>query len=183
MASDARLTSLPPKPMSSTSSHPAYDQSAPPPQPQPPYAAQEPDATISNFGLRLGPESQIPDHPGSMVDIPRPPTQTFSPTLHQPQLMAQTSTMATATATATATGMDIRSVRASCSYGLRKYMTLQRKRQRFDGSTTSMDLEAQIRGQASRLLGDLATLQAQVRSMAKASENHRWRRWLVGGLM
>ena len=118
----------------------------------------------SGFALQLGPESQIADHPGSMVDVPRSMTQTM--------------------ASVAPTGpIDVRNVKASCQFGLREYLTLQRERQRFDARTPAFDLERRISAQASAVLNDLRTLQSEVRSLAKAAEKHRWRRWLFGGVM
>ena len=146
------LTAIEPQPMSNPSS--SYPM-APAPGPKSPPSNPE-------FGLKMGPENRIPDDPGSMVDIPRPPLQTFSP-----------ETIPTA--------VDIRSLRTNCSYGLRDYMSLQQTGVGFDASTSQVDLQAQVRTQAARVLGDLRTLQSEVRHVAKMAENHRWRRWLIGG--
>ncbi|KND91575.1 putative methyltransferase-like protein C27D7.08c [Tolypocladium ophioglossoides CBS 100239] len=126
-----------------------------------PYPAAPPGSGIT---LQLGPESQIPDHPSSMVDVPRPMAQTMTP-------VAPTGPI------------DIRNVKASCQFGLREYLSLQRKRQRFDASTSTFDLESRLRAQANVVLGDLRTLQSEIRSLAKAAESHRWRRWLFGGVI
>lgn len=129
------------------------------PYPQGPVGAQ----STQGIALHLGPESQIPDHPGSMVDVSRPP-QTLTPL-------------------APAVPGDLRSLRTNCQFGLREYLSLQRKRQRYDASTSTIDLESRIRSQASVVLGELRTLQSEVRNLAKAAENHRWRKWFVGGAM
>ncbi|PNY27442.1 Uncharacterized protein TCAP_02632 [Tolypocladium capitatum] len=117
------------------------------------------------IALQLRPESQIPDHPGSMVDVPRPMAPTMTPIVP----MAPTGPI------------DIRNVKTSCQFGLREYLSLQRKRQRFDASTSTVDLESRIGAQANVVLGDLRTLQSEIRRLAKAAEDHRWRRWLFGG--
>jgi hypothetical protein len=58
-----------------------------------------------------------------------------------------------------------------------------RKRQRFDASTSTLDLESRIRAQAGLVSAELRTLHAEVRDLAKSAQNHRWRRWIVGGAM
>lgn len=78
--------------------------------------------------------------------------------------------------------VDIRNVKASCQFGLREYLELQRRRQHSAGASTS-GLEPRIMAQANVVLGDLRTLQSEIRGLAKAAENHRWRRWLFGGVM
>lgn len=117
----------------------------------------------------MGPESQIPDHPGSTYEIPRPPAQTFA---SQQQLVTDASQP-----------RDLRSIRSSCMYGLREYMSIQNKRKRPDASVVTLEQESQMRGQADVVLGDLRTLQAELRALARQSEEHRWRRWIVGGAM
>jgi hypothetical protein len=120
----------------------------------------------SGIGLHLGPEAQIPDHPGSMVNIPRPPTQTFTPLVTTP-----------------AAPRDIRNMRANCLFGLREFITLQNKRTRFDASSTTVDIDTQLRTQANVVIADLRLLQAEIRALAKKAEDHRWRRWIVGGAL
>lgn len=86
--------------------------------------------------------------------------------------------------TAQAAGsVDVRNVRASCLFGLREYMTLQRKRQRLEGGAPAPELDSRIRAQANLVAGDLRTLQAQVRGMVRAAEDRRWRQWLLGGIV
>jgi hypothetical protein len=78
---------------------------------------------------------------------------------------------------------DIRSLKTSTQFALREYLTLQRKRMPFDGSTTSLDLEERIRVQAGLLVGDLRVLREEVGRVIKAAEKHRWRKWLFGGVL
>lgn len=130
---------------------------------------------------RLGPEGHIPDHPGSAVDYgrpasqPQPPMPTFAPPPQAPMTPApymQEYQMP-----------DIRTLRQSCQYNLREYMSLQRKQGRYDASVSTVDLESRLRTQTGMVLSDLMNLQMEVRDLARAAQNHRWRRWLVGGVL
>lgn len=153
----------------------SQNQYPPPPHGQYPSSAQGPfpsqgqqypplgePAPVPGIALQLGPESQIPDHPGSLINIPRPPAETFSPL-------------------AVSAPRDLRALRTSCQFNLGEYLSLQRKRQRLGASTSTLDLESRIRSQAGIVLGDLRMLQDEVRGLVKAAENHRWRKWLIGG--
>lgn len=75
--------------------------------------------------------------------------------------------------------MDVRNVKASAQFHLREFLSVRGKMQQGG----SFELESRIRNQAGLLLGDLSTLQAEVRALAKAAESSRWKRFLVGGAM
>lgn len=68
-------------------------------------------------------------------------------------------------------------------FQLREYMTLQNKSKRMDGSVSTLDLQNQMRNQSGLVVLELKRLQADLRDVAKKGEDHRWRRWLVGGAM
>jgi hypothetical protein len=140
------------------------------PQHPSPHDLSQPLPPQSGIGLHLGPEAQIPDHPASTYDIPRPPTQTFT---GQQQQVAVESTPP----------KNIRNVRASCLFQLREYITLQHKSKRADASVTTLDLQNQLRNQAGLAVLDLKMLQAELREITKKGEEHRWRKWIVGGAM
>ena len=128
-----------------------------PPPPNQPFPEAQPG---DGLALHVGPESQIADHPASMNAVP---------------------TLAT-----TATPNDnIRNINVNCRYGLREYLSLRKKLTLPEGpgSTSNLELENRLRHQSGILMGDLNILQAEVRALAKAAQNHRWRRWLVGGLV
>ena len=150
MASSPKLRAVEPRPMSPDGA--AYHPS--------PQAASAPQ-----IGLQLGPESQIPDHPSSVMDVPRPSNAYGQ--------------MASATLPAPA---DVRQLKSQCQFNLREYQALQRKRRRPDAaSTSSVDLEARLRTQQNVVLANLRMLQDEVKVMVKSAENHRWRKWLLGG--
>lgn len=142
------------------------------PQHPSPNDISQPLPPQSGIGLHLGPEAQIPDHPGSTYNIPRPPTQTFTGQQQQQQLVNEP-----------LAPKDLRNVRASCLFQLREFITLKNKSKRADASVTTLDLQNQIRNQAGLAVLDLKMLQAELRQITKEGEEHRWRRWLVGGVM
>ncbi|KAI9163859.1 U6 small nuclear RNA (adenine-(43)-N(6))-methyltransferase [Paramyrothecium foliicola] len=117
----------------------------------------------SGIALHLAPEQHIPDHPGSVVDLPTRPGKA------QAQALSST--------------RELRSIRTNCQFGLREYLTLVRKRQRYDASASTIDLESRIRARTDSLVVDLRVLQSELRAVVKAAEEHRWRRWLVGGAL
>jgi hypothetical protein len=122
------------------------------------------------MGLHLGPEAQIPDHPGSTYDIPRPPTQTFTGKVPT-------------TAVAPALPKDLRNVRANCVYQLREYMALQNKTKMGDVSLSRIDLQDQMRNQAGIVVLELKRIQADLREVSKKGEQQRWKKLLVGAGM
>ncbi|KAI0012436.1 hypothetical protein F4779DRAFT_65710 [Xylariaceae sp. FL0662B] len=75
-------------------------------------------------------------------------------------------------------GTDIRSIKTACEYSLQEYITLQ-KRRRYDDPASEDRLRTQHRIVAS----DLRILRKEVSAFVKASEAHRWRRWLLGGIV
>ncbi|KAK0385648.1 hypothetical protein NLU13_6825 [Sarocladium strictum] len=140
--------------------HPTpYDMNAPQPYPPPP-----------GMGLHQGPEAHVPAPPGSTFEIPRPPTQTFTGVQQS-----------TSIASSTSPPKDLRNVRANCLFQMKEYMTLQNKSKRTDLSTSTLDLQNQLRNQAGIAVLELKRLQGDLREVAKRGEEHRWRKWLVGG--
>jgi hypothetical protein len=78
---------------------------------------------------------------------------------------------------------ELRALRTNCQFNLREYISLQRQRRSGDASISAYELETRIRNQTTFVLNDLRILQGEVRSIAKEAENHRWRRWIIGGAM
>lgn len=118
---------------------------------------------VGQIGLN---PSTIPDHPSSMTDIPRPANGygQMTSTLPAPN--------------------DVTQLKTQCQFNLREYQSLQRKRvSQGTASTTSMDLESRLRSQQGLTLAGLRLLQDEVKDLVKEAENHRWRRWLLGGAM
>ncbi|KAI1373306.1 hypothetical protein F4677DRAFT_227733 [Hypoxylon crocopeplum] len=75
-------------------------------------------------------------------------------------------------------GTDIRSIKTACEFSLRQYLTLQ-KRRRYDDPAS----EQRLRPQQGIVLSDLQALRSEVSDLAKTAEAHRWRKWLLGGLV
>ncbi|KAJ2974797.1 hypothetical protein NQ176_g5865 [Zarea fungicola] len=138
------------------------------------------------IALRLGPENRIPDHPGSAVGYSGPLDSRPLPFQQQQQQPQQQQQMFAPPPSGPHMQQyetpDIRTLRQSCQYNLREYLALQRKRQRFDASMSNVDLESRLHSQAGMVLSDLMNLRSEVRNLAKAAQNHRWRKWLVGGI-
>ncbi|KAI1413858.1 hypothetical protein F5Y13DRAFT_24314 [Hypoxylon sp. FL1857] len=75
-------------------------------------------------------------------------------------------------------GTDIRSIRTACEFSLAEYLTLQ-KRHRYDDPAS----EHRLRTQRGIVMSDLQALRGEVSDLVKSTESHRWRRWLLGGLV
>ena len=58
-------------------------------------------------------------------------------------------------------------------------MTLQRRRYRTD----EVGMEERIHRQAGLAIADLRALRKEVSYRLKVAESHRWRRWLLGGML
>lgn len=74
---------------------------------------------------------------------------------------------------------DIRHARSSAEFNLRELMTLQRRGFR----TNEKDMERRLRLQAEAVLSDLRALRREVTIRAKEAEAHRWRKWILGGML
>lgn len=106
--------------------------------------------------------SGAPPLPVGPVPAPAPflPTQSTGPTFTSSSLAK----------------MDIRDRRSSVEFGMREYLSLQKRRYRTD----EVGIEERLRVQAAHLLSDLRTLRNDVSATIKTAESHRWRRWITG---
>lgn len=154
MSSSQPLRPVEPRPMSPS---PQPDR-GPGPYDYPPHSSSAP-----SIGLV---PSQIPDHPGSMMDVPRPSNN-----------YGQSGPMATSQLPSPT---DIKQLKSQCQFNLREYQALQRKRVRPE-STTGLELEGRLKGQQHIVLANLRQLSDEVKVLVKEAENHRWRKWLLGG--
>ncbi|KAI1403621.1 hypothetical protein F4819DRAFT_484477 [Hypoxylon fuscum] len=75
-------------------------------------------------------------------------------------------------------GTDIRSIRTACEFSLSEYVTLQ-KRLRYDDPAS----EHRLRAQQGIVMSDLQVLRGEVSDLVKEAEAHRWRKWILGGLV
>lgn len=164
-AMDSKATpmrTIDPQPMPEPSS--VYTQSYPQ-EKQPPYSQPQPQsqsqpnesAKVSNLAMRSGLEYGEIVRPFSALDGSRGLVQASS-------------------------ARDVKALKTNCQYNLGEYLTLTRQRSRYDPSTVS-DLDGRIRMQAGVVLGDLRTLQGEIRDIIKSAEGNRWRRWIIGGAM
>ncbi|KAG6000924.1 hypothetical protein E4U21_004875 [Claviceps maximensis] len=163
-SSQPPMRALDPQPMPSPSNIPSFP---PPPGPQGYYHQPGPDHAFSSH---LNPEShhlpnQPKPEPSSILDAPTVPGHTLTPT-------------------APPAVVDVRNLKANAQFHLREFLSSRQKlREGGDGNITVYELESRVRTQAGMILGDLSTLQAEVRALAKNAQGSRWSRLLVGGAM
>lgn len=74
-------------------------------------------------------------------------------------------------------GADIRSVRMACEFSVGEYRVLQSRARTGDPAS-----DRRLRSQYDAVVSDLYVLRGEVAAAVKATESHRWRRWLLGGL-
>lgn len=132
------------------------------PQNYPPVSG--PQTGPNDLPMRPISESYLPNNPGTMASAIKPPHQMVP-------------------ANIPADLGELRALRTNCQFNLREYISLQRQRRSGDASMSAYELETRLRNQTIFVLNDLRILQGEVRSIAKEAENHRWRRWIVGGAM
>ncbi|KAM0191620.1 hypothetical protein ACHAPA_007124 [Fusarium lateritium] len=131
------------------------------PQNYPPVSGPQ-TGPNNNLPMRPVSESYLPNHPGAMASSIKPPQQ-MVPAMVPADLR------------------ELQALRTNCQFNLREYMSLQRQRRGGDSAVSAYELETRIRHQTMMVLNDLRILQGEVRSIAKEAENHRWRRWIIGG--
>ena len=71
----------------------------------------------------------------------------------------------------------MRSTQSTAESAVREYVALQHRRKAGEG------VEDQLRLQARAAARELGSLRRDVLAFAKNAERHRWRRWLIGGIM
>ncbi|KAM5354243.1 hypothetical protein ACJ41O_000893 [Fusarium nematophilum] len=142
------------------------------PQNYPPVSGPQPGPS-TNLPIRPASESYLPDHAGAMVNSTKPSggTQMAPPAIAP--TMAPTA--------APTTLRDLQTLKTNCQFGLREYLSLQRQRRSGDSGMSTYELDTRIRAQSNVILSDLRILQGEVRGIGKEAENHRWRRWIIGG--
>ncbi|CAK7265705.1 hypothetical protein SEPCBS119000_001654 [Sporothrix epigloea] len=95
-------------------------------------------------------------------------------------------------ASETMSKIEIRSARASIEQSLGRIMELQRQQRQYlqygPGAakvlnSTAAAVQKQLRQQVASASRDLRYVRRAIHDMAKAAENHRFRRWIVGGIM
>ena len=141
--------------------------------PYPPFK----DTTSSpSLALRMGPESQIPDDPSSVIGQPTGMPRVQSPTQMQ-------------TVIPNAVPRDIKAAKASAKYQLGEFAALLRQKREGYGSSGAYGaggeraLEERLRWQRGVVVEELKGLVGELKLVVKEAEGHRWRRWLIGGAM
>ncbi|RFU76837.1 23s rrna -n6-methyltransferase [Trichoderma arundinaceum] len=196
----APLTSLDPEPIDSPVSNRAFAITAAPPSSSAPALAMRPalDQQLSEHSTSM---AEIPrttsfsraadfpkagDFPPRPNDFPRandyPKAHDFPPRpydypVQRPMQQLQSPY------NPTIPQLNIGDVKSNCQRNLKHLIYLQNQRRAFGYSSQAVDLEWQIRSQTGVLIGELRTLQDEVRKMVKNAKNHRWRRWLFGGFL
>ncbi|KAG5963519.1 hypothetical protein E4U58_003537 [Claviceps cyperi] len=153
------MRAIDPQPIPSPSNVP-YVQ--PPPGPQIYFSQPGPGQFLSSHPA---PESYMPNQlePGSTANNPTIPGRTLTPT-------------------ALPVPLDVHNLKANTQFHLREYLGLRQKiRQGDDGSQAAYALESRLRTEAGMVLGELSTLQAEVRALAKSAQDSRWSRFFMGG--
>ncbi|KAJ4257549.1 hypothetical protein NW762_008673 [Fusarium torreyae] len=130
------------------------------PQNYPPVSG--PQTGPNDLPIRPVSDSYLPNHAGAMASATKP----------QGQLVP---------AVAPADLRELQALKTNCQFNLREYVSLQRQRRGGDSAVSAYELETRIRHQTTTVLNDLRILQGEVRGIAKEAENHRWRRWIIGG--
>ncbi|KAH7163506.1 hypothetical protein B0J13DRAFT_431525 [Dactylonectria estremocensis] len=190
----ARGNSYPPPP---SGKPPSKSRGEPESQSQPRYNPQ--DYTTQSYNPQryspqnyntqnYNPQSYDPQAYNNQPPTSQPPTsqpytsQPYNPQDYGPPA-ASTARPSTQMATtfAPTSLRELQALKTNCQFGLREYLSLQRRRQTGDSAMSPYELDTRIRAQAGTLLSDLRVLQSEVRDMAKKAESHRWRRWIIGG--
>ncbi|EPE10906.1 hypothetical protein F503_06001 [Ophiostoma piceae UAMH 11346] len=98
----------------------------------------------------------------------------------------------TNTVSNTASRSDLKAARSNVEQGLARLIDLQRqqKQQLQYGpgaasvpNSTAAAIQEQLRLQTGSVVRDLRNVRRTIAGMAKAAENHRFRRWLIGGVL
>jgi len=150
-----------------------------PPGPPPPGSGNYPPGPppLGGIGYPPGaPPSMGPGYAPAGPAYPPPPQQ------QQQQSFAPPPGPALADTTleqAESFQQGVRASRSAAEFALREYMTAQHRRH----TTGEAGLEEQLRQQARAAVQDLGSLRRDVLSFAKTAERHRWRRWLIGGIL
>ena len=119
----------------------------------------------SKYGAFSGPQQQQPPANSTATNLAARPEQSFSrpARVYSPQEVPA----------------NIKSARSSVEYGLGQLRSLQLRRYRSD----EVGVEERLRILAASVLGDLRALRGEVSDVLRAAERHRWRKWLLGGVV
>jgi len=124
----------------------------------------------------------LPPQPISSYQYPPPPQSTGVPQGYgpgpAPPAFAPPPPLVAESSLDHGPARTIRATKSTAEFALREYMTLQGRRYRGE-----IGIEEQLRQQAGVVVRDLRMVRAHVADMVHAAEGHRWRRWLIGGVV
>ncbi|KAI8666230.1 hypothetical protein NCS57_00847300 [Fusarium keratoplasticum] len=144
------------------------------PQNYPPVSG--PQTGPAMFPTRPVSDSYLPDQGGAMASSTKiTTTQQYST---QQQYSSQQQMVP---AIAPTSLRELQALKTTCQFSLREYVSLQRQRRSGDSAMSAYELDTRIRNHTNVMLSDLRILQSEVRGIGKEAENHRWRRWIIGG--
>ncbi|OAA35254.1 hypothetical protein BBO_08856 [Beauveria brongniartii RCEF 3172] len=119
---------------------------------------------------------------GSAAPYSHPAYQPMPPPPQQQQMYAPPPTdpmmMTPGPYTQEPEALDINTLRQSCQQNLRGYLALKQEYRRYGGNAS----DGRLRSQTDLVLSDLLGLQMEVRNLAREAQNHRWRKWFMGGI-
>ncbi|KAM0271634.1 hypothetical protein ACHAQH_009022 [Verticillium albo-atrum] len=167
-----------------TSSRP-YDSTQPyGPSPKPmDYSAKPYDASSKPYDPSIYPTPTGPIGP-SIEQMPGPAAMSYASqydaTAGAPLISHQQSGLSAPMVTSP---QDIRYVRGQTLEALGELYTLQKNRQRLEGTPVPLELEQQYRMQMNKASFDLRTLREEVKILISDAEKHRWRKWLIGSIV
>ncbi|KAM3557822.1 hypothetical protein ARSEF4850_004887 [Beauveria asiatica] len=119
---------------------------------------------------------------GSAAPYSHPAYQPMPPPPQQQQMYAPPPTdpmmMTPGPYTQEPEALEIDTLRQSCQQNLRGYLALKQEYRRYGGNAS----DGRLRSQTDLVLSDLLGLQMEVRNLAREAQNHRWRKWLMGGI-
>ncbi|RSL85765.1 hypothetical protein CEP51_003137 [Fusarium floridanum] len=146
------------------------------PQNYPPVSGPQTGPAI--FPTRPVSDSYLPDHGGAMASSTKiTSTQRYS----TEQQYSSQQQQQIVPAMAPTSLRELQALKTTCQFGLREYLSLQRQRRSGDSAMSAYELDTRIRHHTNVMLSDLRILQSEVRGIGKEAENHRWRRWIIGG--
>ncbi|KAG5981883.1 hypothetical protein E4U54_006489, partial [Claviceps lovelessii] len=155
------MRAIDPQPMPSPSNAPYFP---PPPRPQGYDYQPDPDPRLSP---QLNPDSHLPNQPepdpGSTPNVQTVPGHTLTPV-------------------APPAVVDVRNLKANAQFHLREFLGVRQEIRRVGHeNNAAYELESRLKTETGMILGDLSTLQAEVRALAKTAQGGRWSRLFVGG--
>ncbi|KAI2614241.1 uncharacterized protein GGS25DRAFT_517089 [Hypoxylon fragiforme] len=119
-----------------------------------------------------------------------PPTSTTTTTIRTQSEPTISNNKLDRPPASTFAGTDIRSIKTACEFSLSEYLAQQRRRYHNGGYSNGNGNgggdpsgEHRLRAQQGIVVSDLRALRSEVSEIVRRAEAHRWRKWLLGGLV